>query len=100
MTALVLYRHNPHHQIKVPECTIRIPHINTKYTTKKIHLTNMYVTIYATFPCNIIDIKQKNENENVKYVTAALELSFGTGLANADGCREMKGRRKGRGRGR
>jgi hypothetical protein len=32
-------------------------------------------------------------------VTAALELSFGTGLADADGCREMKGRRKGWGRG-
>jgi hypothetical protein len=26
--------------------------------------------------------KQKNENENVKYVTAALGLSFGTGLAD------------------
>lgn len=44
-------------------------------------------TIYATFPCKIIDIRQKNENENenVKYVTAALELSFGTGLADVIG---------------
>jgi hypothetical protein len=33
-------------------------------------------------PCKNIGIKQKNENEKVKYVTAALELSFGTGLAD------------------
>lgn len=71
------------HQIKGPECTSNSTYQYQVYKEKNPPGQYVYVcTIYATFPCIIIDIEQKNENENVKYVTAALELSFGTSLAD------------------